>query len=71
MSEIDFETGELIYQVEITHRTPASEGVWLRAMNAVDEDDALAKATQTFTNDGMNPVLIDSITITELKMLED
>lgn len=67
MSEIDFDTGEPIYRVEIYHNTPDTPGVWERVFNAENFDSMIAKAIGLFEADGLNPARITSIYHEELK----
>ena len=67
MSEIDFETGGPIWEADIEHRNPGASPVWQRAFNAPDMEAAKRKALALFEEDGLSLVLIDNITIWELK----
>lgn len=64
MSGLDFKLP--VFQVEIYHRNKGSDGLWLRAMNATDDQDVIEKATKLFESEGLKPVLIDRIEITPL-----
>lgn len=70
MSEIDFELGEPIWQVELYHNTPDTVGYWTRALNAKGETEAIEKAITLFEADGLNAVRIINIVSWELKTLE-
>lgn len=71
MSEIDFETGDPIWQATIEHRNPGASPVWMRAFNAPDRDEALRKAVNLFIDDGLVEILISKIWLSELKPIEE
>jgi hypothetical protein len=66
VSEIDFETGGPVFQIEIYHRNPGTTGHWVRVFNAPDERAAISRAVHMFEMEGFNPVIIDQIIPSEL-----
>lgn len=54
------------WSVEISHHVPKSDGLWFRAVNAENEEEALIKATNLFEAEGLNSIFIDEYLITEL-----
>lgn len=66
MSEIDFETGGPIWEVDITNRNPGASPIWQRAFNAPDEEAAKRKGLTLFEADGLSVLLIDKIEIWSL-----
>lgn len=70
MSEIDFETGEPIWQVEFYHNTPETPGYWTRIVNAESEEKAIEKASALFEADGLPIIRVTVIQTWPLVPLE-
>ena len=68
---VDFDSGEPIWSIEIYHRTPGADPVWLVALNAPSEDRAKERALLVFTHQGFNVMVIDTIVICPLTVLSE
>lgn len=55
-----------LWMIEIIHRNPKTDKVWLRAVNASTETEAVRTAIALFVGDGLNEILIDKILVSPL-----
>lgn len=67
--EIDFEAGDPVWQVELYHNTPDTNGYWTIALNAKDESEAIEKAVAAFEDEGLPAARIINIIPWVLELL--